>query len=258
MTKKLTIGYLYPEYMNIYGDTGNIITLKQRAEARGIEIKIEAISTDTELISNTVDLYFFGGGQDEQQVHVAGDLQRIAPTIREDLTQGAVALTICGGYQLFGKFYRPFSQEDLQGINFFPAETHASTVRMIGNIAVELNPKLYNEIKNIYKNAGDIPHTLIGFENHSGQTTYNSEEHQTIGKTLYGYGNDETKQFEGCWTHNAFGSYMHGSLLPKNPHFADYLIYKALEYRYKEAGQLQNLDDELEYTAHRAMLSRLI
>ncbi|MDQ3099739.1 MAG: glutamine amidotransferase [bacterium] len=256
MNKKITIGYLYPEYMNIYGDTGNIITLIYRAKKRGLDLEIQEISIDTQLKPNTIDIYFFGGGQDEQQVHVASDLQRLSQTINEDISNGAVALTICGGYQLFGKFYRPFSQKDLKGIDIFPVETHASNVRMIGDIAIELNPELADEFCNIYDSPHKVPTTLVGFENHSGQTLVNSDKQQSLGKTLYGYGNDETKQSEGCWFKNAFGTYLHGSILPKNPHFADYLLYKALEHRYQQKIKLSVLDDTLEYKAHEAVLKR--
>ncbi len=260
MTKKITIGYLYPEYMNIYGDTGNLITLIHRMNQRGIETEIKEITVGSSLTPNEIDIYFFGGGQDQQQVHVSEDIQRLAEVLSGDLTNGAVALTICGGYQLFGKFYRPFSQQDLPGISIFPVETHASNVRMINNIVVQIQDTLYKEMQQIYTIEHPIPPTLVGFENHSGQTIFSGsiEKEHVIGQTLVGYGNNETRNFEGCWVHNAFGTYLHGSLLPKNPHFADYLIYKALEYRYQKATALEPLDDELEYKAHQIMVKRLL
>lgn len=259
MKKSITIGYLYPEYMNIYGDTGNIITLKYRAEKRNIDIKIKQISLDDTLGKNEIDIYFFGGGQDEQQVLVSQNIQRLSQVINEDIEQGAVALTVCGGYQLFGKFYRPFSQNDLQGISVFPLETYASNTRMIGNSIVEIHPELYTKIQEIYQQKIVIPGTLVGFENHSGQTKIAKDSPspgEPLGKVLHGFGNDETKTDEGFWKGNAFGTYLHGSLLPKNPHFADYLIYKALEYRYKDHVQLENLDDAVEYSAHNAILKK--
>jgi lipid II isoglutaminyl synthase (glutamine-hydrolysing) len=255
MKKKLTVGYLYPEYMNIYGDTGNIITLINRGKWREIDIEIKKISINSSLNQNEVDIYFFGGGQDLQQEYIAKDLQRFKETISTDVANGAVALTICGGYQLFGNFYRPFNKEDLIGISIFPVETHASNVRMIDNCIINIDKQLLAEMQGIYGSTTEIPSTLVGFENHSGQTRLVSEA-SVLGVPIYGYGNNEDKKTEGCHVHNAFGTYLHGSLLPKNPHFADYLIYKALEYRYKEQIKLTILDDSLEYQAHNFIVNR--
>lgn len=253
MDKKITIGYLYPEYMNIYGDTGNIVALQYRAKKRGIAVELRPISIGTRVEKNEIDIYFFGGGQDQQQVYVSEDIQRLSEVINQDIESGAVALTVCGGYQLFGEFYRPFDQKDLKGVTIFPVQTHASNVRMIGNCVIKMHDQLYSEIQNIYSGETRVPPTLIGFENHSGQTNFVETvftNAKPIGDTLYGFGNNETKKNEGCWRNNAFGTYLHGSLLPKNPHFADYLLYKALEYRYERAEKLSILDDSLEYNAH--------
>ncbi len=253
--KKLTLGYLYPEYMNIYGDTGNIIALINRGKSREIEIEVQSISKNSELKNNTIDIYFFGGGQDQQQVFVSQDIQRLAPIITDDINRGAVALTICGGYQLFGKFYRPFEGDDLKGIDIFPSETHASNTRMINNLVVKTNQKLDEAIQNIYTTQWEIPHTLVGFENHSGQTTLTPAT-QTLGQTLYGYGNNESKQYEGCWVKNAFGTYMHGSLLPKNPHFTDYLLHQATKYRYQDDTKFEPLPDTLALQAHNHIVKK--
>jgi CobQ-like glutamine amidotransferase family enzyme len=40
----LTIGWLYAASMNIYGDRGNVIALKRRAEWRGISTTVREIN----------------------------------------------------------------------------------------------------------------------------------------------------------------------------------------------------------------------
>jgi CobQ-like glutamine amidotransferase family enzyme len=255
--QKLTIGYLYPEYMNIYGDTGNIITLEYRMSKRNIDCIIKPITKDFSLLPGDIDIYFFGGGQDLQQVFVSNDIKKYSSVIKQDIEAGAVALTICGGYQLFGRFYRPFKSEDLPGINIFKAETHASQKRMINNLAIEMHENLHENISKIYKSQIEFPKTLIGFENHSGQTFLDTECSE-LGTTIKGYGNNELHHTEGAWYKNAFGTYMHGSLLPKNPHFADYLISQALKYRYQTEILLEPLDDSLEYQAHKAVLAKIL
>jgi CobQ-like glutamine amidotransferase family enzyme len=254
---RLVIGYLYPEYMNIYGDIGNVVVLKKRAEWRNIKVELAPITKNEYLENNMIDIYCFGGGEDENQEFVAQDIQRFTDVIREDIQNGAVALTICGGYQLFGEFYRPISKKDLQGISIFPVQTYASQTRMIGNCIVKVNDNILNDMRDMYKEQVDIPSTIVGFKNHGGQTTFHNNEN-ALGEVLYGYGNNETRKHEGYVTRNAFGTYLHGSLLPKNPHFADYLIYKALQYKYKREIKLDLLDDRTAYQAHNFILKRYL
>ena len=104
---KIVIGYLYPDLMNIYGDTGNIIALTKRCEWRGIEVEVKNISLKDKLKPNEVDLFFFGGGQDQSQQLVSEDLVKSkGKVIKEEVERGVPLLSICGGYQLLGEYYR--------------------------------------------------------------------------------------------------------------------------------------------------------
>lgn len=241
---KLTIGYLYGDLMNIYGDTGNIITLKKRAEWRGIAVKVRNISVgdqlDTFHVSSKPDLYFFGGGQDQQQEIVARDLGESGKgkAIKAEVERGVPLLSVCGGYQLLGNYYKPHKGPKLPGISLFPAYTVASFDRMIGNIVIE-------------SQFGK----LVGFENHSGKT-YLKKGASPFGMVTRGYGNNGADKTEGCMYKNAIGCYMHGSLLPKNPKLADWLLKKALEVKYGKKVDLKPLDDSLELQAHQNAIQR--
>lgn len=233
MTKqKLIIGYLYPDLMNIYGDTGNIITLKKRCEWRDIDVQIKEISVGDKIAKGSCDLYFFGGGQDQSQNIIAKDLKTKSKILKEEAKKGVPFLSICGGYQLLGEYYQPFEGERLEGVGIFPAFTKASNDRMIGNIIID----------------SDLG-KLVGFENHSGKT-FLKEGGKPLGKVIKGFGNNGEDQTEGCIYKNAIGCYMHGSLLPKNPKLADWLIQKALEMKYGKKTGLKPLNDDLEQKAH--------
>ncbi len=243
----IVIGYLYGDLMNIYGDTGNIIALQKRSEWRGIEVEVKQISVGDMLKSGEVDLFFFGGGQDEGQQLVSSDLasSNKGRIIKTEVERGVPLLSICGGYQLLGEYYLPHEGPKLPGIGIFPAYTVASHDRMIGNIVIETT----------------IPYTLypipllVGFENHSGKT-YLRKEAQPLGKVVKGFGNNGEDKTEGCIYKNAIGCYMHGPLLPKNPALADWLIKKALEVKYGKEIDLKPLDDELENQAHIAAIKK--
>lgn len=234
----LTIGYLYGDLMNIYGDTGNIIALKKRAEWRGIKVVIKMFTIGNTLKQSQVDLYFFGGGQDQQQELVAKDLKKKGKIIKKDVLRGVPLLAICGGYQLLGEYYKPHKGSKIPGIGLFPAYTNASYDRMIGNVVIQTQ---FGK--------------LVGFENHSGKT-YLKKGALPMGMVLKGFGNNGKDQTEGCLYKNALGCYMHGSLLPKNPQFADRLIQKALEIKYGKVISLKSLDNSLETQAHSSVIQR--
>ena len=242
---KLTIGYLYGDLMNIYGDTGNIIALTKRAQWRGIEVKLKVKSLNSKIKKGEIDLFFFGGGQDQQQSLVASDLDSSGKgkVISEEVERGVPLLAICGGYQLLGEYYKPHKGPKLQGIGLFPAYTVASQNRMIGNIVI-------HTLK-----VGPSGSDLIGFENHSGKT-YLRKGAKPLGQVISGYGNNGKDKTEGCIYKNAIGCYMHGSLLPKNPELADWLLQKSLETKYGKSIELKPLNDELEFQAQSVAIQK--
>lgn len=238
---QLVIGYLYPDLMNLYADRGNIITLRQRAEWRGIDVEVVPLGLGERIDPAVIDLFFIGGGQDKEQWMAAEDLRRLkGAAIRDAVEEGAAVLAVCGGYQLFGHYYRPAEGPDLPGIGVFDATTIHKGLRVprcIGNVVVAWQGN-----------------TLVGFENHGGRT-YLGPGCQPLGRVIVGHGNNAEDGLEGAVYRNAYGTYLHGSLLPKNPHFADHLLRLALARRYGPV-ELAPLDDGLEMLAHEAATRR--
>jgi lipid II isoglutaminyl synthase (glutamine-hydrolysing) len=244
---KLTIGYLYPSILSQYGDFGNVLCLEQRCRWRGIDVDVRELEQGAPISAGEIDLFFMGGGADSQQRLIGRDLLEVkGPALREAIDGGAVALLICAGYQMFGRWYRPFRGEDLPGMGVFPSVTihwafedkipitdvpSAALKRMVGNLVVDWNGT-----------------TLVGFENHGGRT-YLDEGAMPLGRVRSGSGNNGKDGTEGAVVKHAFGTYLHGPLLPKNPRFADHLISLALERRHGHVP-LAPLDDTAENTAH--------
>lgn len=260
----LVIGYLYGDLMNIYGDTGNILALQKRAEWRGIEVKVKNISIGDPLKKGAADLYFFGGGQDQSQVEVAKDLQKKGKVLKEEIEREVPLLSICGGYQLLGHYYQPLlppktigskpqNGTKLEGISLFDAFTQASDQRMIGNIVIKSSVFSSQSSDNLKAESEAIltaDYLLVGFENHSGKT-FLGKGARPLGNVIKGFGNNGEDHTEGCIYKNAIGCYMHGSLLPKNPELADFLIKKALEVKYGKKVDLKKLDNSYEQLAHK-------
>ncbi|GAC1669853.1 MAG: glutamine amidotransferase [Candidatus Dormibacteraceae bacterium] len=242
MSEKFTVGWLYPDLMNIYGDRGNILTLLKRAEWRGFEPQLVELGRGTTRQMDEVDIFFFGGGQDREQALVYEDLLEFKqPRIEQAVANGAGILAVCGGYQLLRHYYQTAEGERFPGIGMIDVRTEAGKKRFIGDVVVE------TEIGTL------DPKTLVGFENHSGRT-FLGPNARPLGKTLLGHGNNGSDHMEGLVQGNVIGTYMHGSLLPKNPHLADYLIRNALSRR--GVDELSPLDDSVELAAHERILQR--
>jgi len=230
MSYRLQLAHLYPEQMNIYGDRGNILTLTQRCAWRGVAIDLLPVGVGADVDWGEVDIVFFGGGQDSGQALIAADfVERHGPALRAAVEDGLVLLSICGGYQLLGHTYVTHTGEQLPGVGVFDVRTVGGDVRLIGNIVVETElttddrpPIVYDREPQIVGRRSSVVR-LIGFENHSGRT-YLGPGARPLGRVLAGHGNNGEDGGEGAVYRNAFGCYMHGSLLPKNPFFADHLI----------------------------------
>lgn len=234
---RVTIGWLYGRKMNIYGDRGNVQTVTQRARWRGIDAEVHEIGIG-DPVPDDIDLFFFGGGQDQSQAAVARDLQgEKGERLKAAVEDGAALLAVCGGYQLLGHGYRPHDAEPLPGIGLFDVVSEAGPERFIGNIVIESR---WGE--------------LVGFENHSGLTRLGPAA-VPLGRVKVGRGNNGQDGTEGAIYRAAIGCYMHGSLLPKNPALADWLLETGL--RRRDPGlTLAPLDDTLEAAAHATAVGR--
>ncbi|HLF68319.1 MAG TPA: hypothetical protein VI503_03165 [Gaiellaceae bacterium] len=241
---RIRVGHLYPEYLNIYADRGNIAVLAKRAELRGHRLEVEAIGLGDELRPDDHDLLYVGGGQDREQALIARNLAAKGSAIREAVSDGAALLAVCGGYQLLGRGYRGRDGSVMPGVGLFPHETVAGTTRMIGDVLLECEL---------------VPgerHTLAGFENHAGRTLLDPRA-APLGRVVHGFGNDGESGFEGCRVARAIGTYLHGPLLPRNPWLGDWLIAQAVAHATgSEPPVFPVLPDELADEAHRVAAQR--
>ncbi len=234
---KIVVGHLYPDYLNIYADRGNIAVLARRAAWRGHELEVRPVSLGEPVVPGEHDLLYVGGGQDREQALVAQDLVAKRDGVVAAVAGGAALLAVCGGYQLLGRSYRDLHGVDLPGIGLFPLETVAGERRMIGDVLLECELEPGRRW------------TLAGFENHAGRT-HLDDGAEPLGRVVAGFGNDGVSGFEGCRVGRAVGTYLHGPLLPRNPWFADWVLAQALAHRLGETSQLEPLPDELEAEAH--------
>ncbi len=234
---KITIAHLYPELLNLYGDRGNIISLKKRLEWRGIEAEVKEYSITDNIDFENIDIVFVGGGSDREQLLVCNRLKEIKDDFAKYVENNGVVVAICGGYQLLGHYYK-MQDETIEGLDILNIYTESGKGRLISNVVVK---------------SDFLDRPIVGFENHGGRTYIGS--HKPLGKAIYGNGNNGRDGFEGVVYKNVIGTYLHGPLLPKNPHLCDYIIEKALQNK-DENFILQSLDDEIEMNANEYVVNR--
>ncbi len=216
------IAWLYYDLLELYGDRGNIKVLEKVLKDNGISVEIDQITLgDTTDISNH-DILFLGGGSDSAQRLLYEDLLSRKEQIVKAMESGAFVLTICGGYQMFGQYYRDASAQKIKGLEIFDYYTEGGTERCIGNVIAKTK-------------IGDEEITLVGFENHGGQT---KNVKNPFAKIVSGNGNEFSSEYEGCFEENFIGTYLHGPLLPKNPEIAKYIIEYVLEKKYKKKQEI--------------------
>lgn len=239
---ELKICHLYPDILNLYGDTGNLLCLEKRLQWRGIKASVTSLPMGQNEDFTQFDLFLIGGGQDFEQEVLLEDLHRgkdreIIGAIEDEKT----FLAICGGYQMLGQYYKTHEGVQCDFIGALDLYTEGAAPRLIGDYMFECPEE-----------RGGV---IVGFENHSGRT-YLGDGVQPLGRVLAGYGNNGIDGTEGCRYHNVFGTYCHGPILPKNPAFADYLLETALKRKYPSMS-LAPLDDTKEQQAHAYVEKRL-
>ena len=239
-TPTLRIAHLYPELLNLYGDSGNILVLRKRMEWRGIRCEVQEVHLDDHPSFADVDIAFIGGGSDREQRIVCDRLLSVRNELAAFVEDGGVLGAVCGGYQLLGHSYL-MGDEEVRGLSLVDLYTDRGSPRLIGNVAVQSRISAQ---------------PVVGYENHGGRTHLGSGV-EPMGRVLHGHGNDGVSGEEGCLYKNVVGTYVHGPLLPKNPGVADYLIARAMERRYA-TSELEPLDDAMELAANKAMFDRLM
>lgn len=238
MSMKLTIGHLYPDLLNLYGDRGNIQCFRKRLEWRGMEAEVIPFLSGDKIDFSKLDIVLLGGGSDREQELVCGYLQEIKKDFKDYVENNGVVLAVCGGFQLLGKYYKT-KDKLIEGLDILDITTEWAPERLIRNIV--LDSPLFDR-------------QIVGFENHGGRTHIGS--HTPFGKVFYGLGNTGKSGYEGVVYKNVIATYLHGPLLPKNPHVCDYLLERALQKKYKKDIKLEVLPDELEHKANSYIADR--
>lgn len=215
---KINIYYLYYDLLNVYGDRGNVIILKNTLKRSGIECEVKYVTAGENFNSDDCDILFMGGGQDYEQITVGEDIiKNKYDSLKKYVEDGGVGLYVCGSYQLLGKKYIAADGRQIDGAGILDIHTEKGSTRFIDNVVIESER---------FKNK------LVGFENHSGRTYIG--DYEPLGKVLAGYGNNGEDKTEGLIYKNTICTYLHGCCLSKNTDIIKFMIKNAVKRRYNE------------------------
>ena len=239
---RVKILHLFPDLLDQYFDSGNIMCMKKRLQWRGIDCEIDSVCRDESMPDlSDVDIILMGGGADKEQLYVCNHLLGFKNELNNYIEDGGSMLAICGGYQLLGNYYK-LKDETIKGLEILDICTEIGEGRLIGDVILETE-----FLENSY---------VVGFENHGGRTFIGN--HKPFGKVLHGNGNSDDAGYDGVIYKNLIGTYLHGPLLPKNPKLCDYILTNALKRRYNDFGELAPLDDALELQANKFIVNRYL
>ncbi len=232
--------HLYPDFLNLYGDKGNIECMKHRLGWRGINAEVVTVMGDAELDFSDVDIIFLGGGSDREQKAVCEKLIGHKTELKEYVENGGTLLATCGGYELLGKSCQ-LEGNTVEALDILDIFSETGDSRLTDNVV------LHSDI---------LDCKIVGFEGHTGRMNIGSNT--PLGKVLCGNGNDGNSGYEGVVYKNVVGTYLYGPLLPKNPKLCDYILTNALKHKYPDFDRLSELDDTIENSAKDAVVKRFV
>ena len=128
---KVTIGHLYPDLFNLYGDSGNVQCMKKRLVWRGMEAEVLPLGAGEEIDFGKLDILVWGGGSDRGQALAVDYLNRIQPDFKQYVEDGGVVLAVCGAFQLLGKYYKA-GEEIIKGLDILDIYTERCDQRLVG------------------------------------------------------------------------------------------------------------------------------
>ena len=214
------IALLFPDLLGTYGDGGNALVLRERLRWRGHDAEIVDVPSGSE-VPDSCDLYLLGGGEDAPQIEAARSLGQDGPMHRA-LRSGAVALTVCAGFQIAGRSFHVSEIETVEGLGLLDCETvRAGEPRAVGELLATIDAAEQGH-------GLDVP--LTGFENH-GSRTRRGPDAQPLARVTAGVGNgDGTEGVVARYgSGRVLGTYLHGPALARNPQLADLLLSWVLD-----------------------------
>ena len=227
---KITIGHLFYDILNLYGESGNISALKYALKKQGVEVEIKELSLNDELYLGDLDLVYMGAGTEENQMLALNYLKKYLPYISQEVLGGKFFLVTGNSVELFGTHIQD-GENKIETLGIFHYFTERTKERLVSECVFK------------HKKVDDL---ILGFENHQGILRKVS---LPMFEVIKGYGSEKDAGVEG-FKHNSFrGTYLLGPILARNPKLLEYFIHELISRKDKNF-EFKSLDLEIAQMAH--------
>lgn len=222
--KTVTILWLYPQLLDLYGDSGNLLLLRKRLEEMGHSCQVKTVGLGDTVDFEGVDLVYVGPGKARNLKAAAEHLSGYASQLQAYIQGGGLVLATGSAQVLFGRDYDGVSCAGI--LDYTATETgQVDIADVVGHLDGEPQELCYGFVNRtcyLSQESGQTPVFHIHPRTQSPRFPQNTEGHRL---------------------HNYYGTWMLGPVLVKNPAFARRMLAQLLG---KEMG---DYDDTLERTA---------
>lgn len=211
----IKILHLYYDLLNLYGENGNIIALKNTLELNNIPYEISFKTINESYNINDYDITYLGSGTETNLLICLEDIIKHQEEFKTYIENNK--LLICTGNSniLFGKSYQTLDKKIHHTLNIFEYESIETSFRTVGEQVYETNL---------------IKENIIGFLNH--QVSLNNYD-SNLFKVITGNGYKPNTNLEGLHYKNFYGTLLIGPFLIRNPYMTNYILKNYLP-NYKE------------------------
>ena len=203
---EIKILHLYSDFLNLYGEYGNIRLLTKALEDKGHSVNLEKKTiSDSSLDFTEYDFIYCGAGTESKRNFALNHLEEFKESLKEAFEQSKVMLFTGNSWEMLGKSIETADGKILEGLKLFDFTVKEQNKR-----------RLTGDIK---AKAEFIETELIGFINKCSSVENVASPLFTLTMKPESF----SFETEGIHEKNLFGTHVVGPVLVKNPAFCEYI-----------------------------------
>lgn len=189
----MKIAYLYYDFLNLYGESGNIKIIENVLKYNKIKHEVLYLSLNDDLNFDDYDLVYIASGTESNQKIALKHLMKYKKDIKRYIENNKYILITGNSVDMFGS--KIVADETYEGLNILDYEVKQEKRKM----------------EEVYLDSDFLKNKIIGFVNNN---SYMSELKYPLFKN------------EGIKYNNLYATYVLGPILVRNPEFLKYFLNK--------------------------------
>lgn len=214
--RKITVGWMYPNLLNLHGERGSVKDLVEIGKAMDIEVEILRIEDfDDPIPFSALDMMIFLPGEIATFYHLIPTLRQQQDGFQKFLEKGGYVLTIGTTGLMFGN---SILRED------------GTTLECLGYLDITAKERKYVWGDDLYFRIPDSNMELVGSQIQMADV----KAAHPLGQVIYGMGNNNNTGAEGAREGNIIYTNCLGPLFVKNPWFAESILKDICLHKFQE------------------------